>query len=204
GISDTPAWKTTQAQLIAEFRGWTPFVGLQIEYSLLERTVEGELMPMARELGMGVTPWSPLKGGILGGRYTRENAATVQPDRRSWSAGHLNDATYTVIAELARIAAQLDTTVARVALAWVQGRPGVSSTILGARTLAQLDDNLAAIDVVLTPAHVAALDALTVPTLNFPAQFLGMAGMIQHGGTTINGEASQLSPFGVTKVGDHY
>jgi aryl-alcohol dehydrogenase-like predicted oxidoreductase len=204
GVSDTPAWKITQAQMMAEFRGWAPFVGLQIEYSLLERTVEGELVPMALELGMGVTPWSPLKGGILGGRYTRANAGQVQPDRRTWGAGHLNDATYKIIDELTRIAGQLDTTVARVALAWVQGRPGVSSTILGARTLAQLDDNLAAIDVVLTPTQVAALDALTTPTLNFPAQFLGMAAMIQAGGTTINGEPSQLSPFGVSRVGDHY
>jgi aryl-alcohol dehydrogenase-like predicted oxidoreductase len=204
GVSDTPAWKITQAQMIAEFRGWAPFIGLQIEYSLLERTVEGELVPMARELGMGVTPWSPLKGGILGGRYTRANAGQVQPDRRTWGAAHLNDATYKIIDELARIAGQLGTTVARVALAWVQGRPGVSSTILGARTLAQLDDNLAAIDVALTPEHVAALDALTTPTLNFPAQFLGMAAMIQAGGTTINGEPSQLSPFGVTRRGDHY
>ena len=85
GVSDTPAWKVTQAQLIAQFRGWAPFVGLQIEYSLLERTVEGELMPMARELGLGVTPWSPLKAGILSGKYTRQNAGSVQPGR-AWAA----------------------------------------------------------------------------------------------------------------------
>jgi aryl-alcohol dehydrogenase-like predicted oxidoreductase len=204
GISDTPAWKVTQGQMIAEFRGWTSFVGLQIEYSLLERTVEGELLPMARELGMGVTPWSPLKSGILSGRYTRENAGQVRPEGRTWAASSLNEATYTLIDELSRIAKRRDTTVARTALAWVQARPGVSSTILGARTLAQLDDNLAAIDVKLTPDDVGALDALTMPTLNFPAQFLGMAAMIQAGGTTINGEASQLSPFGVTRVGDYY
>jgi len=85
GVSDTPAWKVTQAQLIAQFRGWAPFVGLQIEYSLLERTVEGELMPMARELGLGVTPWSPLKSGILSGKYTRQNAGSVQPTGRAWA-----------------------------------------------------------------------------------------------------------------------
>ena len=202
GISDTPAWKTTQAQMIAEFRGWTPFVGLQIEYSLLERTVEGELIPMARELGMGVTPWSPLKGGLLSGRYTRENGA--KPEGRTWGAASLNDKTYAVVDELERIAEQLDTTPARVAIAWVQTQPGVASTILGARTLAQLDDNLAAIDVALTPQHVTALNALTTPALNFPAHFLPMAPMIQAGGTTINGEPSQMSDFGVTKVGDHY
>src|SRR6516165_6061769 len=81
GISDTPAWKITQAQLISQFRGWAPFIGLQIEYSLLERTVEGELIPMAQEMGLGVTPWSPLRGGILGGKYSRQNSATVTSGR---------------------------------------------------------------------------------------------------------------------------
>jgi aryl-alcohol dehydrogenase-like predicted oxidoreductase len=141
GVSDTPAWKVTQAQLIAQFRGWTPFIGLQLEYSLLERTVEGELIPMAGELGLGVTPWSPLKSGILSGKYTPENAGTMQPERRQWAANYLHDKAYAVIDELQRLAGQLDTTVARVALAWVQGRPGVVSTILGARTLAQLVDS---------------------------------------------------------------
>jgi aryl-alcohol dehydrogenase-like predicted oxidoreductase len=204
GVSDTPAWKVTQAQLIAEFRGWSRFIGLQIEYSLLERTVEGELIPMALELGMGVTPWSPLKSGILSGRYTRENAGKSRPEGRTWAASALNDSTYKVIDELGRIARELDTTPARVALAWVQGRPGVSSTILGARTLPQLEDNLAAIDVKLSSEQVQALDALTTPTLNFPAQFLGLASMIQAGGTIINGETAELSPFGVTRAGDHY
>jgi aryl-alcohol dehydrogenase-like predicted oxidoreductase len=204
GISDTPAWKTTQAQMIAQFRGWTQFIGLQIEYSLLERTVEGELVPMAQELGMGVTPWSPLRSGLLSGKYTRANAATVQPDKRTWVAGTLTEDVYRVVDELQRIAGELDSTPARVAVAWVQGRPGVTSTILGARTLQQLDDNLAAIDVKLSAEQVARLDALTRPKLNFPAEFLGMMGMIQAGGTTINGESSQMSGFGVTKAGDHY
>jgi aryl-alcohol dehydrogenase-like predicted oxidoreductase len=203
GVSDTPAWKATQAQLIAQFRGWAPFVGLQIEYSLLERTVEGELMPMARELGLGVTPWSPLKGGILSGKYTRQNAGSVQPDR-VWAASDLHDKAYAVIGELQRIAGQLDTTVARVALAWVQGRPGVTSTILGARTLAQLDDNLKALDITLGAEQSAALDTLTTPTLNFPAEILTIARMVHAGGTTINGEQSQLLPFGPTKPDDHY
>ena len=78
GFSDTPAWKVAQAQTQALFRGWTPLIALQIEYSLIERTVEGELVPMARELGLGVTPWSPLRGGVLSGKYTRANAGTVQ------------------------------------------------------------------------------------------------------------------------------
>jgi aryl-alcohol dehydrogenase-like predicted oxidoreductase len=204
GISDTPAWKTTQAQLIAQFRGWSQFVGLQIEYSLLERTVEGELIPMALELGMGVTPWSPLKGGVLSGKYTRKNAGQADVTKRVWNASYLTDKTYDVIDSLSAIAKRLDTTPARAALAWVQNRPGVASTILGARTIAQLDDNLAALEVQLSKEDVATLDALTTPTLNFPAQFLSVAGTIQNGGATVNGEQSQPSPWGVTKPGDHY
>ena len=83
GFSDTPAWKVAQAQLLAQLHGWTPLVALQIEYSLIERTVEGELIPMAQELGLGVTPWSPLRGGVLSGKYTRENAKTMTPTAAS-------------------------------------------------------------------------------------------------------------------------
>jgi len=125
GVSDTPAWKTTQAQLIAQFRGWTPFVGLQIEYSLLERTVEGELIPMAQEMGLGVTPWSPLKSGTLSGKYTRENAATVKADRGERVTTSLNERVFAIIDELRAIGTELQATPAAVALAWVQGRPGV-------------------------------------------------------------------------------
>ncbi|MEY4575556.1 MAG: hypothetical protein RL701_259 [Pseudomonadota bacterium] len=204
GISDTPAWKTTQAQLIAQFRGWSPFIGLQIEYSLLERTVEGELIPMGLELGMGVTPWSPLKGGILTGKYTRQNAGKLEHTKREWNAGYLNEQAYKVVDELQVVAKTLDTTVARVALSWVQNRPGVASSIIGARTLAHLDDNLAALDVKLSAEQNAKLDALTTPSLNFPAPFLNVAGSIQNGGTSVNGERMDPSTWGVTKKGDHY
>jgi aryl-alcohol dehydrogenase-like predicted oxidoreductase len=189
-------------QLIAQFRGWAPFIALQIEYSLVERTVEGELTPMAEELGLGVTPWSPLKSGVLSGKYTRKNGR--KPEGRPWAENFLDEKTYEVIDALERIAEELDTTVARVALAWVQARPTVSSTIIGARTLAQLEDNLKALEVKLTPEQTAALDTLTKPKLNFPADFLELARMIHAGGTTINGQTSQLIPFGVTKKGDHY
>jgi aryl-alcohol dehydrogenase-like predicted oxidoreductase len=204
GVSDTPAWKVAQAQTIAQFRGWAPFIGAQIEYSLLERTVEGELIPMAEELGLGVTPWSPLRSGILSGKYTRKNAVTPKADGRAWATNYLDETSYAVIDELGRIAMELDTTVARVALAWVRARPTVSSTIIGARTLAQLEDNLQALEVNLTPEQTTALDTLTKPKLNFPADFVAMARALHAGGTTINGVKSELIPFGVTKKGDHY
>ncbi|MFL5359109.1 aldo/keto reductase [Archangium sp.] len=194
GFSDTPAWKVAQAQLTAHFRGWTPLVALQIEYSLLERTVEGELIPMARELGLGVTPWSPLKSGVLSGKYTRENAGKVKADRGAWVESNLGERAYNIIDVLLRVAKELDNTPAHVALAWVQNRPGVTSTIIGARTLAQLEDNVAALDVKLSPAHVAALDEVSKPSLNFPAGFLQGAPSFMHGGITVNGTSAPVSP----------
>src|SRR6185436_14772274 len=138
GLSDTPAWKVSQAQTIATLRGWTPLVALQIEYSLLERTVEGELIPMALEMGLGVTPWSPLKSGVLSGKYTRENAATLKADRGERVTAALGEKVYAIIDELAGIAKEAGKAPASVALAWVQARPGVASTIIGARRLDQL------------------------------------------------------------------
>jgi aryl-alcohol dehydrogenase-like predicted oxidoreductase len=194
GFSDTPAWRVTEAQMLARFRGWAPLVALQIEYSLLERTVEGELIPMAQAHGLGVTPWSPLKSGVLSGKYTRKNHGVEKPARGAWAANALDDRTYDLIDAMAAIAKELDTTVARVALAWVQGRPGVTSTIIGARTMAQLEDNLAALDVKLAPAHLEKLDALSKPKLPFPVDFVNTGAPFYHGGTTINGRSAQPWP----------
>jgi len=204
GFSDTPAWKCAEAQTIAHFRGWTPLIALQIEYSLLERTVEGELIPMALELGLGVTPWSPLKSGVLSGKYTRDKHGQQEAGRGAWALSALNDRTYDLLEEMARIAKALGTTVARVALAWVQSRPGVASTIIGARTLAQLEDNLAGLDVRLEAAHVAKLDELSKPTLNFPADFIANGAPFLHGGTTINGRAAEVLPLLPRDDGDRY
>ncbi len=173
GFSDTPAWKVAQAQTIARFRGWAPIIAVQLEYSLRQRTVEGELIPMAQELGLAVTPWSPLNNGVLTGKYTRQNAGTVKGDRGAGMPA-LTEKDYELIDTLGEIAHELRTTIAAVALAWVQGRPGVTSTIIGARTLKQLEENLAALDVQLAPAHVARLDELTEPTLDFPSQIVRM------------------------------
>jgi len=204
GFSDTPAWKVAQAQTTAHFRGWTPLVALQIEYSLIERTVEGELVPMALELGLGVTPWSPLRGGVLSGKYTRENAKTVKADRGERVTAFLDERSYTILDELARIAKQHNSTSAGVALTWVQHRPGVTSTIIGARRIDQLDQNLAALDLRLAPEEVATLDALSQPTLNFPANFLKAANMIMHAGATVNGESSQPWPMQPNNDAERY
>jgi aryl-alcohol dehydrogenase-like predicted oxidoreductase len=195
GVSDTPAWKIVQANLIARFRGWSAFVGLQIEYSLLERDVEQELVPMASEFGLGITPWSPLKGGALSGKYTRRNAGQRNAGRGAMVDAFLNENTYAVIDELEVIANAHETTVASVALAWVQAQPAVSSVIIGARRLSQLDDNVRAVDVNLGADELARLDALTKPTFGFPHNMLQRAPGIINGGTTINGVCAPTSEY---------
>jgi aryl-alcohol dehydrogenase-like predicted oxidoreductase len=200
GVSDTPAWKIAEANVIARFRGWSAFVGLQIEYSLLERTVEQELVPMAREFGLGITPWSPLKSGALSGKYTRRNVGQVKADRQ-FATGFVTEKTLEVVDELEKIAKVHDTSVARVALAWVQGRPGVTSTIIGARRISQLEDNVRALDVVLTAAERERLDSMTQPSFGFPQSMEPVFPSIHHGGTTVNGVSAPLSPF-VIQEGD--
>ena len=190
GFSDTPAWKVAHAQVTATSRGWAPLVALQIEYSLIERTVEGELIPMAGELGLGVTPWSPLRGGVLTGKYTRENVATVEPGRGGRVTAYLTERTFTILDELQKVSDDVGAPPAAIALAWVQSKPGIASTIIGARTMDQLNQNLAGLDVTLDDAHVKALDRVSAPTLNFPSSFLEMADTIMHSGATVNGETS--------------
>jgi aryl-alcohol dehydrogenase-like predicted oxidoreductase len=199
GVSDTPAWKIVEANLTARFRGWSAFIGLQIEYSLLERTVEQELVPMARELGLGVTPWSPLKSGALSGKYTRANHQEARRDRAAFLEPFLNDETYSLVDELDLIAKAHDTTIARVALAWVRAQPGVTSTIIGARRIAQLEDNLKSLEVSLTPAEFARLDALTKPVFGFPQSMQGIFPSLHNGGTTVNGVYGPTSGFVIEK-----
>jgi aryl-alcohol dehydrogenase-like predicted oxidoreductase len=204
GFSDTPAWKVAQAQVIAQFRGWTPLVALQIEYSLIERTVEAELMPMALELGLGVTPWSPLRGGVLTGKYTRDNATSVKPGRGERVTAYLHERSFSIVDELLRIADKHGVTAAAVALAWVLARPGVASVIIGTRGVDQLEQNFAAFDLTLDADDMAALDKVSAPTLGFPHQFLANANMIMHGGATVNGEASALWPMAPATDADRY
>lgn len=204
GLSDTPAWKVAQAQTQALFRGWAPLIALQIEYSLIERTVEGELVPMALELGLGITPWSPLRGGVLSGKYTRENAGTQKADRGERVTSFLTERSYVIIDELVRISRELSSSPAAVALAWVQAQPGVASTIIGARRLDQLDQNLAAAALTLTPAHIAALRAVSEPVLNFPAGMLKFVSMFSQGGLTVNGDTAPPWPMAPKNDADRY
>ncbi|KIO76604.1 aldo/keto reductase [Pedobacter lusitanus] len=205
-VSDTPAWKIAQSQLIANFRGWSAFAGLQIEYSLLERTVEGELIPMAQDLGLGIMPWSPLKGGILSGKYTRANKGEIQSGRNSLEGGtEFAEATYQLIDCLARIAKEKETTPASVALAWVISRPGVTSTLIGARTMDQLNQNLNALAVQLTADEIASLDKLSEPVLGFPIPFLrNRAAHMGQAGANVNGITSFAPPLLPQNISEIY
>lgn len=193
GFSDLPAWKVAQAHTIAAFRGWSPIIALQLEYSLLERTVESELIPMAQELGIGVMPWSPLKGGLLSGKHRRDNVGSV--DSKRTGAGGPSDADFVVIDALNTVADEVGATPAAVALAWVRGRPGVSSTIIGARRVDQLIDNLGALEVTLTVEQIAILNAASTPTPGFPAMYAEISAMLGFSGTTIDGVRVPSSPM---------
>ena len=192
GISDLPAWKVTEAQLVAEFRGWTPAVALQIEYSLLARTIEGGYLDMARHLGLGVMPWSPLRNGFLSGKFSRANSGPVDALRAA-VVGQPTDAEHDVIDVLRTVAAEAGVTPAAAALSWVQHRPGVTSTLVGARHLDQLRANLDAVDVRLTDAQTETLDKVSAPQLGFPAQYAVFSRDLGFAGATVDGVPSRAS-----------
>jgi len=178
GICNTPAWRVAQLQTLADIRGWSPFVALQIEYSLVERTVEHELLPMAAALGLGVLPWSPLGGGVLSGKYSLADVedsreATVSASRKGViaSSGHLNQRAIEIAQAVRALAEEAGSTPSRVALAWTLANPTVVSPIVGARTLAQAEDNLAALDLVLTPEQLDRLNQVSTQSPIFPARF---------------------------------
>ncbi|WP_407526198.1 aldo/keto reductase [Methylobacterium oryzisoli] len=198
GICNTPAWRVAQMQTLAEWRGWAPLVALQIEYSLVQRTVEHELLPMARAMGLGVLPWSPLGGGVLSGKYGRADVAhsdgpEVAASRKGVIAatGHMTEAAL-ALAEIVRgVAAECGATPAQVALAWTLLHPAVAAPIVGARTLAQAEENLGALDVALSPDQRARLDAASAPNPIFPAAFLDrpMVRQLIFGGARVAGAA---------------
>ncbi|NYI05992.1 aldo/keto reductase [Allostreptomyces psammosilenae] len=178
-ISNAPAWQVSRMQAIADLRGWSPLVALQIEYNLVERTGERDLIPMAREMGLGVIPYSPLAGGVLTGKYTREDltatdAASDDGTRRSFNLalGTLTERNLAIADVVKEVATDLGRTPAQVGLAWTLRKPGVTAPVIGARTAAQLEDNLGALDVEFTAAHLARLDGASAIELGFPHDLL--------------------------------
>ena len=180
GISDTPAWQVARMQAIADLRGWSPLVALQIEYSLIERTVERDLIPMAGEMGLGVIPWSPLGSGVLTGKYGRADldhgggSAAAEGTRKNVAAanGALTERGLAIAEVVKKTASELGATPSQVALAWTMRDARVTAPIIGARTLDQLEDNLGALDLTLTDAALADLETASAVELGFPHEFL--------------------------------
>ncbi len=174
GVSDAPAWYVARCNTLAELRGWTAFVGLQIEYSLIERTVERELIPMAAALGLTVTAWSPLAGGVLTGKYAmRGDGAAVRYDAAAIDKFHHDRAhAAAIIDAVMQVAAQTGRSTAQVALAWLRQRPMPIIPIIGARRVEQLKDNLACLSLALGDAQLSLLNEASPVSLGFPHDFL--------------------------------
>ncbi|WP_433510958.1 aldo/keto reductase [Nonomuraea sp. CA-143628] len=168
GISDAPAWLISRANTIAEFRGWTPFAGLQLPYSLVKRDIERELLPMAAALELSVAAWSPLAGGVLSGKFTRSGAdGPSRVDRATISERDLS-----VARTVDAVADELGVSSSQVAIAWTRAHRPWIHPILGARTLDQLTDNLAAIDLELPEEAVRRLEQAASIDLGFPMEFI--------------------------------
>jgi aryl-alcohol dehydrogenase-like predicted oxidoreductase len=168
GVSDTPAWIVAQANTLAELRGWSAFVGLQIRYSLIDRTVERELLPMARALDIAVTPWGVVGSGVLTGKYNTDPGAAGRARDREL----LSERSLAIAAQVAAVARELGATPAQVAIAWVQQGEGNIIPLVGARTKDQLDENLGALDVHLDDAVLARLDEVSAISAGFPHDML--------------------------------
>lgn len=191
GISDTPAWQVSRMQMMAELRGWSQFCALQVSYSLIERTVERELIPMARETGLGVCPWSPLGGGVLSGKYSAADLAAAAGTTISRKAinvvtGRLSEHNLGIARVVGEVAAELGKTSPQVALAWTLRDRAIASPVIGARTPAQLDDNLGALEVEFTAEQLHRLDAVSAVPLGFPHEMLAApANAMAFGGVTV-------------------
>jgi aryl-alcohol dehydrogenase-like predicted oxidoreductase len=180
GISDTPAWQVARMQMAAELRGWTPFVAMQMLYNLVDRTAERDLIPMAQEVGIGVIPWSPLAGGVLSGKYSRADLEAPKTslggmtDRKGINAatGRLSERGLDIAETVVEMAKELNVKPASVALAWTLLNQAVASTLIGARTFAQFESNLEALDVKFSDEQIARLDAVSRPELGFPHDML--------------------------------
>ncbi|MBM4382834.1 MAG: aldo/keto reductase [Deltaproteobacteria bacterium] len=168
GVSDTPAWEVARANTLAELRGWSAFVGLQIRYSLLDRAVERELLPMAKAMDLTITPWDVLGSGVLAGKYNNNPAEAGRAKLR----GFVSERALGIAGEVIKVAQELGRTPAQVALNWVRQGQGVIVPLVGARTRAQLDDNLGCLEFSLSPEVKQRLDDASKIELGFPHEFL--------------------------------
>jgi len=170
GISDAPAWWIAQANTLAHLRGWSPFIGLQIQYSLIERTVERELIPMAKALNLGLTAWSPLSRGVLTGKYHGQGSSEPGRMNSDMMKEYMPEQQRAdrVVAAVKTVSDEIGRSMAQVALAWLRYRPVPVIPIIGARKLSQLKDNLASFDLTLSADQVKTLDESSRIELGFP------------------------------------
>lgn len=171
-ISDTPAWVVSQGQTLAELMGWSRFAALQIEYSLLQRTPERELIPMANHYGLTVTPWAPLAGGALTGKYLRND-----PGRIKEGSNRLNERAQNITKEVMAIAEELGIPAANVALQWTRQQGFHCIPIVGATKLKQLQENLGIVNLCLTNEHMDRLNKISKIDLGFPGEFFKEEGV---------------------------
>lgn len=162
GLSDAPAWLAAQANATASIRGWSPFVSLQVEHNLTERTAERELLPVADAFGMAVTAWAPLAGGVLSGKYTRGPSTEPGDSKRApANESRLTERNLAIARSVDQVADEMGATSAQVAIAWLHGHSPRLIPVVGARTLEQVEDVLQSVDVKLTPEHRTHLDAVS-------------------------------------------
>jgi len=167
GISNTPAWIVSQANTIAEFRGWSKFIGLQIEYSLIERTPERDLMPMAKALNLGVTPWAALGGGLLTGKYLKKESGRIEKDNP-----RRNDRNNKIVQEVVNVAKELNVTPGQVALNWTRQQNQQVIPIVGATKVSQLEDSMGCLNFEIPENQMNRLNEISKIDLCFPHEFL--------------------------------
>lgn len=175
GASNMPAWVAAKAYMLAELRGWSSFIGLQAEYSLIERSAEHELLPMAEHSGMAVLGWAPLGGGVLGGNYRLQGTEVHIEDtsRGAWlNRERIDHQNMAVAQEVQIIAAETGSTPSQVALAWIRQNGRGVIPIMGARTLKQCHENLAALNIHLSEEHLTKLEQVSASEPLFPQKFL--------------------------------
>jgi aryl-alcohol dehydrogenase-like predicted oxidoreductase len=174
GISNAPAWIVSQANTLSELRGWTQFVGLQIEYSLIQRTAERDLLPMARAFDIAVTPWAVLGAGVLTGKYKRGDTELLKSKdhRLSEKSVKINDRNFDIVEEVARVADDAGRTPSQVALRWAMQKPGLIIPIVGARRDHQIKENLGCLEFELSEEQMQRLDEVTAIDLGYPHEFL--------------------------------
>jgi len=165
-ISDTPAWVVSKGNTLAELMGWSQFIALQVEYSLIARTPERELIPMAKHFGMTVTPWAPLGGGVLTGKYLRGEQGRIKPESK-----RLDDRSTKIAEAVVAIAEELSVSPGNVALKWTMEQGFSSIPVVGATKVSQLADNLKTVSVQLNSEHIKKLNEASAIDLGFPGDF---------------------------------